>query len=290
MRGKFLIGLVIVLSACLDDTIISQSDQLQKDVAAIDKYLTDNGILAIKDASGLRMVVTQIGTDGLPPNAGNDIKVIYTGCLLSTGAVFDSNTALGKLGDYIPGWQIALPMLPEGSIATLYIPSVYAYGSQGAGSIPPNANLIFDVELESVTPTAAQESKLASDGAAIDTYLASKNITTAVTHSSGLRYEILTPGSGTTPGMYDQVKVNYTGEILPNEVEFGVGTVEPAANFSSRVCNFLQGWQIALPLIQEGGKMRLYIPSGLAYGNQTAGTIPPNSNLFFEIELVDVIE
>lgn len=90
--------------------------------------------------------------------------------------------------------------------------------------------------------------------------------------------------------MYDQVKVNYTGEILPNEVEFGVGTVEPAANFSSRVCNFLQGWQIALPLIQEGGKMRLYIPSGLAYGNQTAGTIPPNSNLFFEIELVDVIE
>ena len=174
MKGKILIGLIFVLAACADDSIISVQQQLQKDIKAIDDYLVANNITnAIKDASGVRIVITTLGTAGLPPNLGNDLKVVYTGRLLG-GAEFDSGTLYEKLGNYIFGWQIALQLLPEGSMATIYIPSSYAYGNQGNSSIPPNTNLVFDVFLESVTPTPGQVSKLASDGVIIDNYLASK--------------------------------------------------------------------------------------------------------------------
>jgi len=76
--------------------------------------------------------------------------VNYTGRLLSNGNIFDSSAAPVQfpLTNLILGWQIGFPLMPKGSIATLYIPSGYGYGSNGAGaSIPPNANLIFNVEL-----------------------------------------------------------------------------------------------------------------------------------------------
>ncbi len=292
MRGKILIGLIFVLAACGDDSIISVQQQLQKDIKAIDDYLVANNITnVIKDASGVRLVITTLGTAGLPPNLGNDLKIVYAGRLLG-GPEFDSGTLYEKLGNYIFGWQIALQLLPEGSEATIYIPSSYAYGSQGNSSIPPNTNLVFDVFLESVVSTTGQLSKLASDGVIIDNYLASKGAVTAITHSSGLRYEILAEGNvdGATPGVYDQIKVTYTGKLIPAETDFGAGTVEPNAATSSRVVNFVHGWQIGLPLLKEGGKIRLYVPSGLAYGNIVQDNIPANSNLFFEIELIDIIE
>jgi peptidylprolyl isomerase len=47
----------------------------------------------------------------------------------------------------IDGWQIILTTFSEGTKATLYIPSVYAYGAQGSGPVPPNASVIFEIEL-----------------------------------------------------------------------------------------------------------------------------------------------
>lgn len=122
---------------------------LDRDVAAIDLFLTTNKITAVKDPQGVRYTVTEQGSGSDTPCLESRIRVVYTGKLMTTGAIFDAAAApveFSLLG-LIPGWQIAFPKLTRGSKATLYIPSVLAYGAQAVGKIPANSNLIFEVEL-----------------------------------------------------------------------------------------------------------------------------------------------
>ena len=123
--------------------------QLKLDVDAIDKYLADNSITAVSDPSGLRYTITNAG-DAARPCLEKRILVTYSGKLMSNGTVFDSNTdgLVFNLGGLILGWQIGLLKLGRGGKMTMYIPSVYGYGSQGSPpKIPANSNLIFEVTL-----------------------------------------------------------------------------------------------------------------------------------------------
>ena len=93
------------------------------------------------------------GTGGKPP-AGTKVKVHYTG-KFPNGQVFDSSVSRGQplefvlgAGQVIKGWDQGIAELTKGQKATLTCPPEFAYGAQGAGGvIPPNATLIFDVEL-----------------------------------------------------------------------------------------------------------------------------------------------
>jgi peptidylprolyl isomerase len=104
--------------------------------------------------SGLYWVVTKEG-EGDKPTAGTTIKAHYTGRLLTTNQKFDSSYDRGKplefqvgIGRVIKGWDQALLNMKRGEKRTLIIPPKLAYGSQGAGGvIPPDAWLVFDVEL-----------------------------------------------------------------------------------------------------------------------------------------------
>jgi len=121
------------------------------------------------------------------------------------------------------------------------------------------------------------------DNAAIVKFLADKNIT-AVKHSSGLYYQIIEPGSGNiTYSGNSKVTVNYTGRLLS-------GTVfdKSSAPFAIQLGQVIIGWQIGVPLIQKGGKIRIFIPSEYGYGRQGSGPIPANAVLDFDIELLDV--
>lgn len=123
--------------------------QLASDIQAIDGFLAGKNMTAQTDTSGLRYVITKPGR-GARPTMGSTITVRYKGSFLSTGEVFDQSEAPLEypLANFIPGWQIGFQLLQKGSAATLYIPSGLAYGEQGQpGAIPPNAILVFDVEL-----------------------------------------------------------------------------------------------------------------------------------------------
>jgi FKBP-type peptidyl-prolyl cis-trans isomerase FkpA len=163
----------LLLTACLPKVEMSCTEsvpsiawtslnqtQLQADMLAIDTYLDalPVPVTAIEDPSGLRYIITTAGTGGVPSCLENNISVKYEGRFLNTGAVFDSSTTPVSfpLGNLILGWQIGFLKLNKGSKATLYIPSGLAYGvtglvnqNTGAVIIPPNSNLIFDVELVS---------------------------------------------------------------------------------------------------------------------------------------------
>lgn len=149
---RFFLGLLAVMLVTFscsddDDNGPSFSEQLKKDTAIIKSYLAENGIEA-DSLDGIWYVV-HTDTVGEQPQVTDDILVNYKGKLLSTGEVFDEGQAVTfNLSRVILGWQIVLQEQSEGSSVTLYIPSGYAYGTKGAGSkIPPNANLIFDIDL-----------------------------------------------------------------------------------------------------------------------------------------------
>ncbi|HEY5750857.1 MAG TPA: FKBP-type peptidyl-prolyl cis-trans isomerase [Chryseolinea sp.] len=126
--------------------------QPAKDAALIAKYLEKNNIKAEQDSSGLRYVLHSTGS-GAKPSVENCVEVKYKGKLLKDGRVFDQAEKIAfPLGGVIEGWKLGIPKLGIGDSATFYIPSGLAYGPQGyPGAIPPDAILIFDVQLLQVS-------------------------------------------------------------------------------------------------------------------------------------------
>ena len=107
------------------------------------------------------------------------------------------------------------------------------------------------------------------------------------TTSTGLRYEVITSGSGATPKLTDKVTTHYRGTLINGqEFDSSYKRGEPA---TFPVNGVIKGWTEALQLMKEGDKWRLYIPYDLAYGERGAGQdIPPYATLIFDIELIKV--
>lgn len=115
----------------------------------------------VTTASGLQYVDVAPGT-GNPAKPGDTLSVAYSGWLQSDNTLFDSSVGskpfdvtLGA-GQVIPGWDEGLVGMQQGGKRRLIIPPDLAYGAGGQGSIPPNATLIFDVDLIQLKPQAAQ--------------------------------------------------------------------------------------------------------------------------------------
>ncbi len=122
-----------------------------------------------------------------------------------------------------------------------------------------------------------------SEQAEIVSYAALNGIS-ATAHSSGLYYQVTSPGSGPTPTSGSKVFIKYTGKLLN-------GTIfdnQSAAPVSYGLNGMILGFQVGLPLIQKGGKIILIVPSSMGYGCKGYGTVPGNSILYFEVELTDV--
>lgn len=113
---------------------------------------------------------------------------------------------------------------------------------------------------------------------------ATANGLTVTEHSSGLQYQIISAGAGATATLSSTVSVRYTGKLMDGTI-FDSATGTPVTFPLSQV---IPGWQLAVPLIQEGGLIRILVPSSLAYGCTGVGTIPGDAVLYFEIQLVDV--
>jgi len=129
---------------------------------------------------------------------------------------------------------------------------------------------------------------LAKNKAAGDAYLEeNKKKEGVIVTESGLQYEVITQGEGEKPKATDKVKVDYVGTLIDGkEFDSSVKRGEPAVFNAGQV---IKGWSEALLLMNVGTKLRLVIPSDIAYGEQgVAPSIQPNSVLVFEVELLAI--
>ncbi len=131
------------------------------------------------------------------------------------------------------------------------------------------------------SPAAVTTTAPAAEVTALKQYLDANGIT-ATADSRGFYYTIQSAGSGAKPTVCDNVTVNYSGK-LTNGNTFDSGT-----GVSFFLNQLIVGWQEGIPLIAPGGRITLYLPPSLAYGSRAAGSIPANSNLIFQIDLVRI--
>jgi peptidylprolyl isomerase len=238
-------------------------------------------------ASGLRFIELTPGS-GENPKPGDIVSVHYTGTL-TDGTKFDSSVDRGKpiefrigKGQVIPGWDEGIAMLKPGGKARLVIPPQLGYGERGAGAdIPPNATLIFEVELVSVKPGPPGAPKAPTEVKEAD----------YTKTATGLKYYDMVVGEGDLAEAGKKVSVNYTGwmtdsKMFDSSLERGV-----PFDFVLGRKQVIPGWDEGVTGMKVGGKRQLIIPSELAYGDKGAGgVIPPKATLIFEVELLGVKE
>lgn len=284
-----IISCLCVIISCDDEVEPTPQERFDQELASIDQYLADNGIVAeIQASSGIRYVIHEQG-NGLFPNSFNDsININYEGRLLNN-EVFDSGQDVEfLLGGLIIGWQEGLPLIQEGGSITLYIPSAYGYGTVGQGSIPPNSILIFDIDLIEIVCKRQikfqnpEENQLAVDVDLIDAYLTDNGIVPNV-HASGIRYTIDLAGSGLIPRVCDDVVINQKITTLDN-----MEVISDVSEITNSLSNLLAAEQIILSEFKAGSSLTLYVPSGYAYGTLGSGSIGPNANLIVEIDMLGV--
>ena len=107
-----------------------------------------------------------------------------------------------------------------------------------------------------------------------------------LTTPSGLQYEIIKQGSGPQPTASSTVEVHYEGTLIDGS-QFD-SSYERGESISFPLNRVIRGWTEGLQLMKTGSVYKFYIPSELAYGSQTKGSIPPNSVLIFKIELLGI--
>jgi len=120
----------------------------------------------------------------------------------------------------------------------------------------------------------------------IRNYISSNNLVAEKT-AEGLYYVINEEGSGERPQVSDEVTVHYSGYLTDGTIFDS--SYDRGEKITFPLSGVIQGWQIGIPLIKEGGSCKLMIPSHLAYGaNPPSRSIPKNAVLIFDIELFTV--
>lgn len=128
------------------------------------------------------------------------------------------------------------------------------------------------------------DAQFRADTTAIRKFIIANNIP-ALKDKSGVFYQIIAPGTGSvTYTASTSITADYEGRLLSGSV-FDSSKGTP---ITFTLGGVITGWQIGIPYIQNGGKIRMIIPSGYAYGNSAVGTIPANSVLDFTVTLSGV--
>lgn len=126
-------------------------------IQAVQHYIDSVGVEATRHCSGIFYAISDTGSGNKVEDQCATIVVRYKGTL-ADGTEFDSNYQFSQnqlqpfaLGNLIPGWKIGLTLIKKGGSIRLYIPPYFAYGTTGQDGpgvdIPPNAMLIFDIQL-----------------------------------------------------------------------------------------------------------------------------------------------
>lgn len=279
-----------------------------------------------KELTQLTIIDREIGDTAQPATvSGSPILVHYTGWIYDPskpdgkGTQFDSSRTriapfsfmLG-VGRVIKGWDQGLIGMRIKGKRTLIIPASLAYGERSRPNIPPNSNLMFDVELINIVPrgdegktgatsttlpgqsTAAAAPPVPTPAPVVPVFLDAKAPLPATT--TGLILIDTAVGSGKPAEAGMPVSVHYTGWLYDAKQPGGKGTKFDSSVDRNQPFVFplggkrvIRGWDEGVAGMKVGGKRTLIIPPQFGYGERGAGAaIPPNATLIFEVQLIAV--
>lgn len=238
---------------------------------------------ATTTASGLQYLELVAG-NGVMPKPGDIITLQYIASLTDGTELANSYvqnapiTTVWGANRLLPGWEEGIGLMNVGEKARIVIPPDLAFGANGSGMIPPDSQIVIEMELLAVkpapVPTTVSESQL--------------NKT-----DSGLQFFDLKVGDGIEAGNNYNVTTEYkiwikteTGYTFIDQSEGN----EPVKFVLGRGDTVFPGWDEGVLGMKVGGKRYLIIPPDLGLGNQGNSVIPANSTLVMEIELVDTKE
>jgi len=249
-----------------------------------------------KIEGGTEYIVVRKGDGtGESPGPRDRVEVKYEGRLAQNGLIFDSSYQRGETATFpvngvIPGWTAGLQKMKPGDMFMFFIPSAQGYGERGSGvQIPPNADLMFQVELVRVIADPwARALPWPTDASDI------------VRLSSGLEYRIVEsgPADGASPGDGDAVAVNFEGRLEDPDYQIGdtleeklesslvVSTFQEGQGKEFMVSGLTPGWREVVKLMRPGDRWIVRMPAQINYGEDSADRIPPNSTVIYEIELL----
>lgn len=176
---------------------------------------------------------------------------------------------------FIKGTDSGIIGMRVGGTRTIIIPSKLAYGETGIGFIPPDTDLKVVVELLEVKDRIVVE-MWKVDPASFKTT------------ASGLKYSIISEGTGPAADSGKVVTVHYSG-FLEDGTKFDSSVErDDPISFVVGQGQVMPGWDEGLRLLKKGSKARFIIPPNLGYGEMQLEKIPANSTLIFDVELIDV--
>lgn len=254
-------------------------------ISATNPFYNINSKDTIHTASGLKLLILDKGK-GKAINKGNYVTWNYIGYIkdsLGNKIIFDNTFVRKKPASFRPGsnkslkgWEEAAVMLQEGAKATLILSPDLAYKDKEMKNIPKNATVYFDVDVMNATEPFF-------DVTGKDT----------LGNSQGMKYIIISNGNGEIADTGKTVLISYVGYILDslNERVIFDASIEHGQplEFELGKGKVIKGWEIGISGMKTGEKRRLIIPGDLAYGKKgVTGIIPPNSTLFFDVQLTEV--
>ncbi len=236
---------------------------------------------ALVTESGLQYL-EEVAGEGPSPQEG-DVLVMEVVASLADGTEIVNTRASGSPAvaiygreQLLTGWEEGMGLMKAGGQAQMVLPPELAFGEEGFGIIPPNSQIVLNIELLSV------------DKAPTPTEVNADDMTTT---ESGLQYYDLVTGEGDAAEAFSTATTQY---IIWAQEEDGYKFVvssyytNPITFIVGRGDVVFPGWDEGVTGMQVGGKRLLVIPPDLALGELGSGDIPPNATLVMEIELTEL--
>ena len=272
-----LFSVIVLFSSCKKEYETIETIDKRK----IDEYIQKNNLQNVEpDGTGAFYQIIEQGTGDFLKNTD---LVFYNFDIQSlSGVIYQSANALSNNGAYVgyvtspAAFRPVMLKVKRGAKVRIIIPSYLAFGKNGSGNIPSNEVIVSNLTIFSETTQAD------IDDNRIKAFLTANNIT-AAKHTSGVYYQVLTPGTGTDIiDEHSTLVVKYSGRLLDG-TQFDSGD-----SYSTKLTEVVLGWGEVIPLFKQGAKVRIFIPSGLGYGPPGRGTIPSNAVLDFNIDITSV--
>lgn len=268
---------------------------------ALENYIMTNNINVAPEASGVYIISMEKGR-GQCPQKGDRVEVDFAASLLngqSVGSTYDSPEKLSFIlgeGFTIQGWEEIVPKMHLGERVKAIIPFDLAYGEHSVGSIPPYANLVYDIKLLKITPAAVVQAEKeqallalkAESGKAFADYLRANNITDHT--ASGLFFNKMLSTEGVQPQLGQTVRIKYVATYIDGTP---LGDSDQLGDYYEMVVGagrVLRGLEEGVGMMRVGEKARFVLPYTLAYGEKEFNNIPACSNLVFDVELLEVLD